>query len=448
MTQSNLLDETLDLIESARWAGLPDSTIAAAERATLHVLATSYLGADRDIAQRTISYATRNFPGSATLIGRGTSLVPTEAAFANATMCHADFRDDAHSQSQSHPGVTVIPAVLAAAEIVGGELAQGTIGTAVVAGYQVIGRLGRLGAIRSTERGFRASAIYTVLGAAAAAGIVLNLDRAQLRSALTLAAQTASGLNQPYLDGTDDWILLPGLAARNGLAAALLAREGVVGAPGNLDGPLGFYRAYADLPGPLTLAGEGLPDWEVEITRLKSVLTCGWNQAPVNSVLMSGVPIADIDSVEVAVSREAYEFPGVANFGPFTTYTAAVLSMPFAFGALLATGRLDAKTYRDVGAPEIVEGGRRLTMSEEPGLHGYDTRITLALKDGTTRVLTAPGGPPQWLLTFEEVLDGLKVKFRESDLDAAKVDAIAAAVPGALAGTSLTELLDVLGGAA
>ncbi|MCU1578062.1 MAG: hypothetical protein JWP19_266 [Rhodoglobus sp.] len=445
MADPRLLDQLAALVDDSGWGSLPPSTVAAAERATLHVLATTYLGADRDIAQRTTAYARRNFPGGSTLIGHGRTVAPTEAAFANATMCHADFRDDAHSPSQSHPGVTVIPAALAAAEMLGTDLPAGALGTAVVAGYQVIGRLGRLGAITSTARGFRASAIYTVFGAAAAAAHVLGLDRKQLTSALSLAAQTAAGLNQPYYDGTDDWILLPGLAARNGLVAALLAREGIVGAPNNLDGRIGMLGAYADLHGAQHLDATGLPDWEVEVTRLKTVLTCGWNQAPVNTVLMSGIPVDSIDTLEVAMSPEAYEFPGVANYGPFETYTASVLSMPFAFGALLGTGQLTARTYRDVGSPAVVENARRLTMRPEGDFHGYDCVVTVTQKDGTVQALEAPGGPPRWLLTWPEVVNGLRTKFEEGDLDTAKVDALAAAVPAALAGTSIAGLLDILG---
>jgi 2-methylcitrate dehydratase PrpD len=387
-SSKNLVDEVADLVSDIEWSKLPTTTREAAERCTLHVLATTYLGARRDISRRTVAYATTYSPGSSLVIGRGAAATATEAAFANATMCHADFRDDAHAPSQSHPGVTVIPAALAAAEIVGARnLAPGELGAAIVAGYQVIGRLGRLGAIESTNRGFRASAIYSVFGGAVAAARVLGLKGEQLRSAITLAAQNAAGLNQPYFDGTDDWILLPGLAARNGLLSALLAREGIVGAPGNLTGEIGFFRAYADLTSVGELNAPGLPDWEIEVTRLKSVLTCGWNQAPVNAVITSGVALDDVDRIEVDLSTEAYEFPGVTNFGPYSTYTAAVLSLPYAVGSLLSTGRLDTRNYDDVTDSATHEAASRVTIRPDANNHGYDNDVTLILKDGTKRTV-------------------------------------------------------------
>ncbi len=443
---SHLVEDVAQIVERIHWSELPGSTRAAAERCTLHVLATTYLGARRTIARQTVDYATRYAPGDSLIIGRGYLSIGTEAALANATMCHADFRDDAHAPSQSHPGVTVIPAALAAAQIIGVDVAADRLGTAVVAGYQVIGRLGRLGAITSTERGFRASAIYSIFGGAVAAAIVLGLTGDRLRAAIALAAQSAAGLNQPYLDGTDDWILLPGQAARNGLQAALLAREGVDGAPGNLDGALGFFRAYADVTEPAPIDDPSFPDWEIEATRLKTVLTCGWNQSPINTLLRSGVPLEEVGTLEVRLSQEAYEFAGVVNYGPFTSYTAAALSLPFAVGSLLSTGLLDSSSYDDVAVPVIAENAKRVTVTPSRDNHGYDLDLTIRHRDGEVTTIRTPGGEPQWLLTWPEVVESLEEKYRRSGLDQERLRELVGAVPGALAGGGLDALFSALEG--
>lgn len=436
--------DVADLVEEIDWRALPQSTRDATGRAVLHVMGTMFLGADRDISRRVLSYAQAAAPGTATAFGLGRTVASGDAAFVNATVCHADFRDDAHSTSQSHPGVTVVPAALAAAEVLGRPLEPGTLGAAIVAGYQVIGRMGRLGAIRSTERGFRASAIYTVFGAAAAAARVLGLDRAQLESALGLAAHTAAGLNQPYLDGTDDWILLPGLAAKNGLMAALLAREGIVSAPRILEGDIGFYRAYTGE----TLDGSvepGLPDWEVETTRLKTMLTCGWNQAAVNALVSSGTDFSQVATISVTLSPEAHGFPGVANHGPFTSYTAAVLSLPYALGSLLWNGRLDPISYADVREPAIEQAAQRVTVQADPTLHGYDSVVEVTGSDGTTRRLEIDGTGVRWLLTLPEVIESLEGKFAVSEVDPAILTRLVEAVPAALDGTDAQALLDLVG---
>jgi 2-methylcitrate dehydratase PrpD len=444
MKEIRSIHDVADVVEAVQWTELPARVIDAAERSTLHVLGTTFLGADRDISRRVLAYARNSAPGGATAFGLGATVAPADAAFVNATVCHADFRDDIHSPSQSHPGVTVIPAALAAAEIVGAPLTPGLVGSAIVAGYQVIGRLGRLGAITSTERGFRASAIYTVFGAAAAAARVLGLDRAGLESAIALAAQTAAGLNQPYFDGTDDWILLPGLAARSGLGAALLAREGIVGAPRILEGEIGFYRAYADVDLAASALGDA-PEWEIETVRLKTMLTCGWNQASVNALVAAGVKWDEVDTVEVSLSPEANGFPGVVNHGPFTTYTAAVLSLPFALGSLLWNGRLDSSSVADVSRPEIEAAAKRVTVRPREGFHGYDTEVVVRYRDGRHEVLDSKDGAARWLLTISEVTAALEDKFVVSGYDPAIVGELAAAVPQALAGSSVGPVLDVLG---
>lgn len=444
MGSSTLVDAVADVAAAVDWGDLPPSAAAAAERCALHVLATTYLGGRRAIARQVVDYVRHTSQGPATLVGHDAGAAAAEAAFANATLCHADFRDDSHAQSQSHPGVTVIPAVLAAAELAGGTLPPATIGSAIAAGYQVTGRLGRLGAVASTERGFRASAIYTVFGAAAGAARVLGLDRERLGSAIALAAHAASGLNQPFLDGTDDWLLLPGQAARGGLVAALLAREGVPGAPRILDGDLGFFRAYAGLDTPLELEPPGLPPYEIEVVRLKTVLTCGWNQAAVNAVLDSGVALDDIDAIAVTLSPEAHGFPGVANPSPVRTFTEAALALPFALGTLLATGTLEAHSYDDVTLPAVAEAARRVRVGARPDFAGYDTEVTITRRDGTRVELKVPGDEPRWLRSTPEVVASLRGKFAAAGLDAGKVDLLAAAVPRALGGADIMGLMGIL----
>ncbi|MBX9472357.1 MmgE/PrpD family protein [Microcella sp.] len=436
--------DVADIVEEIRWQGLSPATKDATVRSTLHVLGTTFLGLDRDISQRVMAYARHSAPGKATMIASGATIAPGDAAMANATVCHADFRDDAHVDSQSHPGVTVIPAALAAFEMLGEPLPAGRFGEAVVAGYQVIGRLGRLGANSSTPRGFRASAIYTVFGAAVAAAKILGLDRAQLESAITLSTHLAAGLNQPYLDGTDDWILLPGFAAKNGLLASLLAREGIVGAPRLLEGEIGFYRAYGgvDLA---AIVDPDEPDWEIETTRLKTVLTCGWNQAAANALLQAGVDFSSVDTIDISVSPEAFAFPGVHNQGPYGTYTAAVLSMEFGVGSLLHDGRLDVTSYRDLANPARVDAAHRVNLSASPANRAYDTVIDVHHRNGSVQSLTSTGTEARWLLTVPEVIESLRGKFAVSGLDPAIIDELVNVIPPALEGTDLSSILEILG---
>ena len=81
------------------------------------------------------------------------------------------------------------------------------------------------------QRGFHPAATVGVLGSAMAAGKLRGLKPDQLANALGIAASSAAGLFAFVGGGADIKRLHAGHAAREGLQAALLAEQGVVGHP-------------------------------------------------------------------------------------------------------------------------------------------------------------------------------------------------------------------------
>src|SRR5439155_7784837 len=82
------------------------------------------------------------------------------------------------------------------------------------------------------------TATIGTIGCAAAAARLLALDLGQVRHALGLAASLASGLKENFGSMTKPYHA--GHAARNGVLAALLAREGLTASESALDGKQGF----------------------------------------------------------------------------------------------------------------------------------------------------------------------------------------------------------------
>src|SRR2546427_140108 len=74
-------------------------------------------------------------------------------------------------------------------------------------------------------RGWHSTATIGTIGCAAAAARLLALDLGQVRHALGLAVSLASGLKENFGSMTKPYHA--GHAARNGVLAALLAREGL-----------------------------------------------------------------------------------------------------------------------------------------------------------------------------------------------------------------------------
>ena len=92
------------------------------------------------------------------------------------------------------------------------------------------------------DRGWHATSVIGVLGAAAAAGKLLRLDAQKMAFALALAASQASGLKGNF--GTMGKPFHAGKAAESGVVAALLSASGFTACPDILDVKNGFCDVF------------------------------------------------------------------------------------------------------------------------------------------------------------------------------------------------------------
>ncbi len=154
--------------------------------------------------------------------------------------------DDVHRKGLLHPGPVLVSTVLAFAP----DVPSTKVLSALLAGYEVMVGIGReLG--RNHYRYFHPTSTMGGLGAAAAAGVLLNLDRTQMVSALGTAGSTAGGLFQCLHEPVMTKPFHIAEAARRGVAAAELAARGLVGPRYILEGPQGLFAA---------MASDGTPD--------------------------------------------------------------------------------------------------------------------------------------------------------------------------------------------
>jgi 2-methylcitrate dehydratase PrpD len=95
---------------------------------------------------------------------------------------------------------------------------------AFIAGYEAAAFVGSLVMPSHYARGFHSTATLGSFGAAAAAGLLMNLDDAQMAIAFGLAGTQAAGLKSMF--GTMAKPFHAGRAAANGVLAARLAARG------------------------------------------------------------------------------------------------------------------------------------------------------------------------------------------------------------------------------
>jgi 2-methylcitrate dehydratase PrpD len=150
-------------------------------------------------------------------------MAPASAALVNGTM--AGGFELEHSGHLSHPGGTVPPATLAAAEATGASGRDVLL--ACVLGYEVACRIGEA-QTRAVEdqRGFHNPAANGPFSSAAAVGKIIGLDAKRQLNALGIAGSMSGGLVEFAWNGAMTKRLHIGLANRAGLEAAFLARRG------------------------------------------------------------------------------------------------------------------------------------------------------------------------------------------------------------------------------
>lgn len=180
------------------------------------------------------------------IVGGGFKTSCVQAALVNGTLGYYCDVEPHHPGAIMHGAAIVVPTALAVAE------RQGSSGqeflAAVVAGIDVACRVAN--AIDPTalyRRGMHPSAVAGAFGTATAAACLLRLDPGRFRSALGLVGTQASGLLAWETDPSEhSRPFNPGIAARNGTTAALLASLGFGGPPDIFEGRFNVLGAFGE----------------------------------------------------------------------------------------------------------------------------------------------------------------------------------------------------------
>ena len=201
-------------------------------------------------------------PPEATLFGHPGKISAVNAVFANGTLGYAADYEPHHPEAILHPIAIAVPVALAASEMVNGSGRDFLAATALCCEitYRVSMAMNPKELYR---RGFHPSAVCGTFGAAAAAANLFALNPEQTVRTLGLAALQASGLMAWQDDPREDARPFQmGMAARNGMTAALLAKSGF-GAPDRIfDGGHVVLEAFSDVANPTALTSGLGTEWE------------------------------------------------------------------------------------------------------------------------------------------------------------------------------------------
>jgi len=259
------------------------------------------------------------------------------------------------------------------------------------------------------SRGFHPTSIAGVFGAAAAAGCVLRLNHSQLLNALGLAGNQASGLLAWASDHTENSRPFnPGIAARNGATAALLAEMGFGGPPMIFEGKYDFFSAFSK--------GGQKPDelfrksWAIQELAIKLYSSCSYTHPGLDALLdlmkEHGLKSQDIAKIDLQYPKAGAH---MIDNNELKSHCAQYV---FAVAAVTGQVVIDDILQDRRNEPEIKRLSENMRLIGDETLDRtypdqYESIVTLSTKDGRTlsKYNSWAKGTHQNPITLDELKD-------------------------------------------
>jgi 2-methylcitrate dehydratase PrpD len=227
------MQETAELARYAatcRYEDIPPDVVERAKQCITDTVAAVVFGYDLPWSRMIVSFAEKNGAGgNSRVLGPGAArLHAPAAALANGALAHAFEMDNlTWPNTGVHPGATLLASGLALAQERG--RAGRDLILAVVAGAEVMIRIGRATQHSNEGRGFHAPGTTGPFGAAVACSKLMDFDTERMQNALGIAGSLACGLLEFARAGNGAMVkrLHLGRAAESGVPCHITAHTSV-----------------------------------------------------------------------------------------------------------------------------------------------------------------------------------------------------------------------------
>jgi 2-methylcitrate dehydratase PrpD len=383
MSDADVTRVFAEFLVRSRREDIPPAVRHEGKRALLNWLGCAIGAVRHETVERALA-AVQPFAGApqAALLGRSERLDILNASLLNGISSHVLDYDDTHARAV-HPSAPVLPALLAYGEwqhVTGAALLH-----AFVLGVEAECRIGLSVFPEHYDIGWHITGTAGVFGAAAAMGRLLGLDEQRMRWALGIAATQSSGLREMF--GTMCKSLHPGHAARDGLTAALLAKQGFTSSERAIEAPRGYAHVTSTRFDPDVIT-QGLGERYELSQNMYKPYACGLVvHAAIDGCIQlkreHGLDIDDIESVHVTTSPLVPELTAIRRptsglEGKFSVFHACAVA--------LATGMAGEPQFAD----EVVRDARiaalreRVTITSDRAIRKLEAHVKIALRDGRT----------------------------------------------------------------
>ena len=325
---------------------------------------------------------------TASVVGQSIRTSPQLAALANGVAGHAMDYDFSFLSGQSV--APVIPALLPLAESTGATPAECV--AAFIVGCEVAGRLLRASPRLSNDGGWHSTGTVGAIAAAAACAKLLKLPADKIADVLGISVSLASGVAVNY--GTMTKPLHSGNAARNGVLAALLGKQGFTSHAAAFEGTAGFFNTFTR---GLSVSHEPFKDLGsrydlVTIGYSIKAYPCGGRGHTAIEAALAlreqvGARLSDIANIHCLVSRSSAQ--RINTLWP-DSVEAAKFSAAYVVAYSLVHGapRIPAFTEQALKDERVRALGRLVTAGGDPELSDAfgesPAKLKITLKSGQT----------------------------------------------------------------
>lgn len=397
-----------------KWESLPQATIDNARGRLLDLISSAAAGYRVNAPMnQVVLHTLRETDGlkQSSVLFEQERFSMAGAAFLNAFWGHGADLDDGHMLSSGHPGVCVIPAVLAAAEALDSEARD--ILTAIVAGYEVYVRLSNAIMPSHLHRGFHGTGTVGAVACSAAVAKLMGLDEERIHRAISLGAVAASGLFEVSESGQGMKPLNPANAARTGVISALLAKNGAESPDNPFEGNKGFFRAFADHLKPDEITKELNEQYRIDSCYVKQYPACRHMHGLIDCAAAlhdeGGFTLEEIDVIRLYVYENSIRVTGNIREPKDTGEAKFSQTYGVAIGLIKGGFTLDdleqASSMSDAARKLI----QKMEIICEPELEDRSkmlrgARVELTLRDGRVlkRAVPVPKGEAVTPLTRED----------------------------------------------
>ena len=321
---------------------LPGPVIETAKDRILDLLGAALTGYKLGAHKHLFDVLAKDGDQESMIIGEAVKAPCNVATLINSSMANL-FLTDGSRRGGIHPSIAVIPSSMAVAEREG--VSGQDLILAVVLGYEAMIRVAAAMQPGCVLRGFHPTSLASPIGAAAASGKLLHLNKAQMASALSVAAALSSGFMASFKGGDYLAELQAARGAESGVLAALMAQRGFRGYDDFFEEA--YFRGYADKNSP-ELVTQGLgKDFAILRTYLKLYWACAHLLTPIDATLeliqKYKIRAEDVDQINVYI----YSVALTAEILDPRTGKDAGFSAPFIISMLLLEGRITPETFSD-----------------------------------------------------------------------------------------------------